>query len=286
MYGVKTLTGQQESTWMPAGPQHELNYIMQHTGKQPAVLGLDYISPSDYTGVDNRATAWYHDRGGIPSIMWHWGSPDIGTGYENSQQYFDLPRALIDGTSQNQNMMRDMDIIAGHLAVLRDRNVPVLWRPLHEFTGTWFWWGMHGSENFKALWRKMYDYFTYEKGLNNLIWVLPYSGDPSSSYYPGDAYVDIGAADTYVNHNGSLIDLYNEVRGIVGNTRPIALHENGAIPDPAAVLRDGANWSWFNTWHTTWLTNNNSQSWLNYIYNHDHYITLDELPDNLPTYGQ
>jgi len=281
IYGTKTLTGQQESTWASGGARHELNYLQEHTGRLPAVLGLDYIAPNDYSGVDNRAASWYKDEGGIPSICWHWGAPDIGTGYENSKQYFDLPAALIDGTSQNQAMMRDMDTIASHLAVLRDQNVPVLWRPLHEFSGTWFWWGMHGSENFKALWIKMYNYFTYEKGLDNLIWVLGYTGEPNGNYYPGDAYVDIAGADTYANNNGALKGLYNEVASIVGSTRPIALHENGPIPDPALVLSEGANWSWFLTWHTDWLTNesNNSRAWLNYTYNHEHYITKDELPD-------
>jgi len=69
IYGQKTLTGQQEPTWMSGGAQYELNYIQQHTGRQPAILGLDYISPGDYNGVDDRATAWYQNRGGIPSIM-------------------------------------------------------------------------------------------------------------------------------------------------------------------------------------------------------------------------
>jgi len=51
MYGQKTLTGQQEPTWMADSPHHELNYIQQHTGRQPAISGLDCISPGDYNGV-------------------------------------------------------------------------------------------------------------------------------------------------------------------------------------------------------------------------------------------
>ena len=54
-------------------------------------------------------------------------------------------------------------------------DVPVLWRPLHEFDGAWFWWGKGGAEAFKKLWRLMYDRFTGLHKLDNLIWVLGYS---------------------------------------------------------------------------------------------------------------
>lgn len=143
---------------------------------------------------------------------------------------------------------------------------------------------MHGSENFKKLWIKMYDYFTHEKKLNNLIWVLGYTAEPSADYYPGRQYVDIAGADTYVDHRGALADIYQAVKSIVGDTVPIALHENGPIPDPNLVSTEGAAWLWFLTWHTRWLTDekSNPPEWLHYVYNHPHYLTLDQLPSLLP----
>jgi mannan endo-1,4-beta-mannosidase len=289
-YGKKTLTGQQESTWASGGALHELNFISNATGgKVPAILGLDYLNhlnASNVAGVTQRAADWYLINNGIPTICWHWGAPTIGDGYENSKKAFDIDKALTVGTAENIAMIRDLDIVAVQLAKLRDKGVPVLWRPFHEFTGTWFWWGMGGADGFKRMWIYMYNYYTVTKGLNNLVWVLGYSGEPKATYYPGDQYVDVAGADTYVNHHGSLKSLYNSVAAIVGSKRPIALHENGPIPDPALVAAEGANWSFFMTWHTSFVTDGiaNTSTTLSQAYNHERYITRDELP-NLPNYG-
>src|SRR5699024_12023865 len=100
-----------------------------------------------------------------------------------------------------------------------DAGVPVLWRPLHEFDGQWFWWGKGGPKNFRRLWQLMYNRFTMHHGLNNLIWVLGYSGEIENGWYPGDEYVDISGADTY--DSGSHIELYDKVVQVVGSEMPI-----------------------------------------------------------------
>ena len=43
-----------------------------------------------------------------------------------------------------------MDAIALQLKKVASNNIPVLWRPLHEAAGGWFWWGAKGAEPFKA----------------------------------------------------------------------------------------------------------------------------------------
>jgi mannan endo-1,4-beta-mannosidase len=284
IWGKKTLTGQQESTWV-RGPQHELDYIRKVTGKLPAVLGLDYIHPKDNRNVNARTIAWY-GKGGIPSICWHWGNPMTRPGYESSKTRFDAVAGLKAGTAENRAMMRDMAAIADLLTEIRDAGVPVLWRPFHEFTGDWFWWGMHGAETFKQLWVTMYDYFTHERGLDNLIWVLGYTKDPSRAYFPGMQYVDIVAADNYVDHTGPMKDMYDRVVAVTGTELPIALHENGPIPDPEQLKSAGAHWLWFLTWHSQWITSEkfNSAAHVKAVYNSDLFITLDELPD-LRRYG-
>jgi mannan endo-1,4-beta-mannosidase len=279
LYGRRTLTGQQEQNFTPAGPRTELDYIQKITSKLPALLGLDYISPSDEDGVNERAIAW-HRAGGIVSICWHWGAPDIGTGYENSKKEFDVARALTSGTPQNRAMMAQMAHVGGLLAELRAARVPVLWRPFHEFSGDWFWWGMHGPDAFKSLWRLMYDEFTHRRKLDNLVWVLGWAGqnvDPA--YYPGRDSVDIAGADIYVHDHGNLAPMFQKVKAIVGDSVPICLHENGPIPDPATLGPD-ADWLWFMTWHTRWLTDpeQNAPELLRSYYNSDRYITRDELP--------
>ena len=279
IYGTKTLTGQQEQNFTPAGARVELDYIQTVTGRQPALLGLDYIEPKDQVAVNERATAWYRS-GGIVSLCWHWGAPDIGTGYENSKKDFDVARALVAGTPQNVALMAQMAHVADLLTVLRDRRIPVLWRPFHEFGGDWFWWGKHGPKAFKALWRTMYDFFVVDRGLHNLIWVLGWAGqniDPA--YYPGRDCVDVAGADIYVDDHGNQAGLFAQVKRIVGDTVPICLHENGPIPDPA-TLGPEADWAWFMTWHTRWLQDpqQNAPALLREYYRSERYVTKDELP--------
>jgi hypothetical protein len=279
IYGRRTLTGQQELGVAQAGPRVELDYIARITGRQPALLGLDYIEPRDNRAVNERAIAWRRS-GGIVSLCWHWGAPDIGAGYENSKKDFDLAAALKPGTPQSLALHRDLAAIGDLLTELRDQRVPVLWRPLHEFSGDWFWWGRHGPQAFKALWALMYDEFTHRRGLDNLIWVLGWAGqniDPA--WYPGRDRVDVAGADIYVDDHGALAPMFQAVRAIVGDSVPICLHENGPIPDPA-LLGPQADWLWFMTWHTRWLTDpaQNDPERLKAYYASQRYLTWDELP--------
>jgi mannan endo-1,4-beta-mannosidase len=279
IYGRRTLTGQQEQNFSPAGPRTELDYIQRVTGKQPALVGFDYIEPHDEAGVNARATAW-HRSGGIVTICWHWGAPDIGTGYENSKKDFDVAKALTPGTPQNTALMAQMAHTAKLLIVLRDANVPVLWRPFHEFSGDWFWWGKHGPDAFKALWRLMYREYVDRYRLDNLIWVLGWAGQKvDAAYWPGRDMVDIAGADLYVEDHGNLAPMFAQVKAIVGDSVPICLHENGPIPDPA-TLGPQADWLYFMTWHTRWLTDpsQNTPEQLKADYASARYLTKDELP--------
>ncbi len=284
VWGKKTLTGQQESNGR-RGPRVELDYIQNTTGKLPAVLGLDYITPSDRAGVNDRATAWYQ-AGGIPTICWHWGNPMTGPGYESSKTYFNAPAALQMDTPEHAAFLRDMDEIAADLLVLQQRRIPVLWRPYHEFTGKWFWWGMSGPETFKRLWVFMHDRFTHYYGINNLIWVLGYTKDPSADYFPGRQYVDIVGADNYVSDHGAMKDMYDRVRAVTGDDLPIALHECGPIPDPDLLQQTGANWLYFLTWHSEFVLDGktNPPEFLKSVYNSARYITRDKVPP-LPHYA-
>jgi mannan endo-1,4-beta-mannosidase len=279
IYGRRTLTGQQER---PLPPRDELDYLLRTTGRLPAILGLDFIIPADWDGLHRRALAW-HRAGGIVTLCWHWGAPDIGPGYENSKRDFDVGHALLPGTPQHAAMIAQMDAVAGRLARLRDARVPILWRPFHEFSGDWFWWGKHGPAAFGSLWRLMHDRFTRLHRLDNLIWVLGWAGqnvDPA--YDPGPATYDVAGADLYVADHGNLAPIFAAVRGIVGDRVPICLHENGPVPDPA-TLGAAADWLWFMTWHSRWLEDpaQNRPDQLAAFYAAERYLTCDELPRRL-----
>ncbi len=275
-YGNYTLSGQQESTWM-GSEDYEFEIIRNASGRLPAVRGLDYMG-DDFAGCNRRAISWYK-QGGIVTICWHCGSDFRGSHTESMETNLDWSKALTPGTNEYNNLIAGMDKGAKALLELKEAGVPVVWRPFHEFDGKWFWWGKGGPENFKKLWQIMYDRYTNYWGLDNLIWSLGYCGDVNSGWYPGDAYVDIIGADTYVNHTDSLVNMYQRTAQIA--QKPVCLHENGPIPDPDKMAADNADWLWFMTWHTSFIDSHaiNTVSYINHVYNSEHILTLDELPD-------
>lgn len=281
MYGQKMLSGQMVVPW----GIDELEYIKNITGKQPAIRGIDFIHEKDNDTETQNAIDWWK-AGGIPTIMWHWGAPSIGEGYENSKKQIDVRKCFTDGTPEYEAFWNELKIKADHLEILRDANVPVLWRPFHELNGDWFWWSKQGPELFKTLWQNMFNYFVNERKLNNLIWVLCYTGSPDKNWYPGDAYVDIVAADTYDGGNNPQVKMFNATLMNSG-TKPklIAYHECGTIPDPEDCQKTGAMWSWWMEWHTSHLQKMD-QEYLRKVYNHDLIITLDEIPDIVKEYGE
>ena len=271
--GNGCLSGQQESTWMGT-PDYELNYVYDNTGKYPAIRGLDYMH-DDFDGVNQRAIEWWN-KGGIVTIMWHTGCDFYGEWSDAmADEITDWDAVLTEGTEEYDAFVAGMDKAAEALLELQEAGVPVLWRPFHEFDGMWFWWGKGGTQNFIALWQLMYERYTNYWGLNNLIWVLPYSGNGVGCkyWYPGDAYCDIVGADSY--NGGAQPKLYELVDSI-SSTKPHCFHECGT--NPTVEQLQETPWIWFMTWHTDHITGNNTPEDLNALYNSDYVITLDELP--------
>lgn len=272
-FGSNMLTAQQESTWMGT-PDYEMIKIREMTGKQPAIRGLDFMN-NDFNGVVQRSKAW-DEKGGLVTICWHTGVG--GSGYQESlDDNPDFDKLLTEGTDEYNEMMASWDNAAKALQELRDANVPVLWRPFHEFDGQWFWWGKSGGEDFIKLWRLMYDKFTNEYELDNLIWVLGYSGEVKDGWYPGDEYCDIIGSDTYDNSTNKRAWQRLEV---MDTGKPFAFHECGNVPSVEQFESDGDMWVWFMVWHTDWIIANDPEN-LNAVYNSDMAITLDELPREL-----
>jgi mannan endo-1,4-beta-mannosidase len=269
-FGEYMMTCQQESTWM-GSPDYEMDYIEETTGKLPAIRGLDYMN-GDFSGVNERAIKWWNE-GGLVTICWHTGIN--GKGYQESlDDEPDFDKLLTEGTDEYNAMIANWDKAANALAELRDEGVTVLWRPFHEFDGAWFWWGKDGGDNFVKLWQMMYDRFTNEFGLTNLIWVLGYSGTVKDGWYPGDDYCDVIGSDTYDNSTNS--SAWAKLKNISG-TKPLAFHECGNVPSVEAFENDGCLWSWFMIWHTDYITGNDAEN-LWGVYNSDKVITRDELP--------
>ncbi len=271
LYGKKTLSGQM---WCPWGNIDEIQAIHDITGKFPALRGQDYIHERDNQNENRLATEWWQ-AGGIPTIMWHWGAPTKGEGYEQSKLSIEVARCFEDGTPEHADLWADMARIADHLTELRDAHVPILWRPLHECDGNWFWYGKDGGALFVRLWRTLFDYFAHERKLTNLIWVLCHTGDPKPDYNPGKAYYDLAGGDTY--GRGIQQNLFDQLQVIHGTQTPIMYHECGTVPDPDECFAKNVPWLWWMLWHTGHVTNHDPVA-LRYAYHHERVLTRDELP--------
>ena len=274
VYHNGILSGQQESTWM-GSEDYEFDYILETTGKLPAIRGLDYMN-DDFDGVNRRAKEWY-EKGGIVTICWHCGSDFSGSWSESMNTVIDdWDKALTEGTEEYEALIAGMDKGAQALQELQQAGIPVLWRPFHELDGGWFWWGKGGAENFQKLWELMYDRYTNYYGLDNLIWVLGFSGNGKdyADWYP-EEYVDIAGADSYTD--GANAKLYKLVSELVPSDMPVCFHECGRIPTEEQLKKLDTDWVWFMTWHTDYITDGNDPQTLSEIYNSDYVITLDEL---------
>lgn len=234
---------------------NELQAVKSVTGDYPAMLGLD-ISGLECGGrcfSIEQAKEW-HNAGGIVTICWHWcvdnfdGKPRV---FYTDQTDFDLAAALADKESQQyKGLIQDIDTISEALKPLAEAGVPILWRPLHEASGGWFWWGASGAEAYKELWNILYDRMTNVHGLNNLIWV---NNAQSAKWYVGDDKCDIISDDPYYNSRVKYtLDPSNSLRfnqtSVASSNKIVMMSENDYIFDIDAAFEKGATWLSFCTW--------------------------------------
>jgi mannan endo-1,4-beta-mannosidase len=291
VYGKIILSGQY-------GGVNEFNIIRTLSGKTPVIRGFDLIDYSP-TRVERGTTSqevenaieWSHGRG-IVIFCWHWNAPgglidqpgsEWWRGFYADATTFDVSKAMNDPQSEEYSLIiRDIDAIAVQLKRLQDANVPVLWRPLHEAEGAWFWWGAKGAESCMWLWKLLYQRLAIHHGLNNLIWVWT-STDRTTAldWYPGHTYVDLISADIYLpaGHYSSNFRVFDNLVALFGGKKIIALSENGALPDAERLFVNRAAWSWFATWSGGFITDgiSNTPEQIDAVFNHEYVITLDEI---------
>ncbi|TVR50048.1 MAG: mannan endo-1,4-beta-mannosidase [Puniceicoccaceae bacterium] len=294
LFGRKMLAGQQSL--------RDVQWIYEVTGKMPALGAFDFMdySPSRVErgtnpegGLENSENwiAWEREHGGIVTLMWHWNAPaglyypDPPTpqqiwwrGFYTMATTFDLAEALADPEGEHyQLLLRDMDAIAEELKKFRDAGIPVLWRPLHEAAGAWFWWGAAGKDAFIELWRLMFDRYTHHHDLNHLIWVYTHEIG-HADWYPGDDYVDIVGVDIYTEHGSSMSSQWDEMMTLFGGRKLVALAETGTLPVPDLVRTFGTWWSWFCPWSGE-FTRGQDPDFVRSVYDDPDVLTADELAD-------
>lgn len=195
-------------------------YIQSDTyatcGQYPAVYGMDLggiemdwpknLDSNPFEQMRASAVA-HHERGGVITISWHPRNPlTEGNAWDVSSDK--VIESILPGGEKHELFMSWLDKAADFLGSMKTadgESVPVIWRPWHEHTGSWFWWGQNlcTAEQYKALWHMTYDYMVKERDLDNLVWAYsPGAGELSSvevfgERYPGDEIINMVGFDCY-----------------------------------------------------------------------------------------
>ncbi len=293
---------------------NEAEWVFKHTGKYPALNCFDFIfhhySPNNWIDYNNTEVVenWWNNNG-LVAAMWHWNVP-ANSGIENAASFyygpepektlFDVNKISDTNSAEYKLMIKDIDEVAGYLKLLKNKNIPVIWRPLHEAAGNtnsypggtaWFWWGAKGAAPFKALWKLMYERMTNIHQLNNLIWVwTTENNDPD--WYPGDEYVDIIGRDIYNKTTPSQIQAEFDKLVEKYPDKIITLSECGNVPNVTDQWNTGSKWSWFMPWYDFDRTVNTSSSafletshvhanidWWKTAFTNPIVISRDEMPN-------
>ncbi len=195
-------------------------------GDYPAVYGweLGHLELGDAYSLDSvhfdKIKGWIktvYKRGGVNTISWHLRNPLTGgTSWDTSSK--EVVKSIIPGGAKHEFYKTYLDKMAEFLLDLKTDNgtyIPVLFRPYHEHTGSWFWWGkdLSSPEDYKTLWRFTVDYFQNEKNIHHVLYT--YSTDRFSSIdeylerYPGDDIIDLVGFDLYDRGSDFLPTLKN-----------------------------------------------------------------------------
>jgi len=193
--------------WRGEAFRNDINDVL---GEHPAVFGWDLGHMGDANNIDDvpfeDMAKWaiaVYEKGGVNTYSWHMRNYAIsGSSWDKDSC---VEACLPEGAAHELYLER-LDQAADFFSSLKTESgdlIPVIFRPFHEMTGGWFWWG-HGNcsaEQYIELFQFTIDYLRKEKGMHQLI--IAYSSDRFRTteqyldFYPGDSYVDVMAFDDY-----------------------------------------------------------------------------------------
>lgn len=188
--------------------------VKKLTGKHPAVVGIDTLSFLGYEGTMNeliKVVKQLNKEGVIITLSSHMPNFTLG-----GDGYFDYSPGVLEGNcgekilpggELNAKYLRFLDMIADFATQCIDLEgfgIPMIFRPFHEDTGSWFWWGKDNlsDEKYVELFRYTVDYLREKKGITNFLYAYSPNGylkDVSEieARYPGDEYIDLIGMDIY-----------------------------------------------------------------------------------------
>lgn len=177
------------------------------TGAHPAVLGSDfhYYLEKNATerGYHTDAVKWAFEQGYAITFDWHLSAKGTGS-YSCSGSPAGLAKNIANADDQTGDrawyigeLDKIISIINNDLRVGND-TIPIVFRPLHEMNGNWFWWGICSgltAAEYKLLYQLTVSYVKERTKSVLFCWSpnTPFSNDR----YPGDEYVDIVGVDLY-----------------------------------------------------------------------------------------
>lgn len=231
--------------------------VKQTTGDFPAIFGweLGDLELGHSHSLDSVAFSeirdgikWVNQQGGINTISWHCNNPlTNGNAWDVTSK--EVVNSILPEGEKNKTYSQWLDIMADFLLSLKNEKgelILVLFRPYHEHTGSWFWWGQElcSTKEYIALWKFTVEYFE-KKGVKNLLYVYsPADFSTIEEYlerYPGDDIIDIVGFDDYqrnINEKAEFVNKIKEKAGIITNyakehDKIAVLSETGfeSIPD-------------------------------------------------------
>lgn len=275
VYGKQVITCQQ---MMDTAAYEDLVFY-NATKDLTAMKGFDFIfCTGSYHSDDmiDDAIKWSKESGGLCAFTWHWNVPkDIDNPeggyafYTNEITNFDQVNAVTPGTKEYETVIHDIDLIATKIQRMESEGVTILFRPLHEASGAWFWWGLQGrdsatNEVFQKLWYMIYDRLENYHKLTNIIWV--WNGqNPHTAIHP-NAF-DIEGIDRYYDQEDISADALSayyakcwgelegydkycaELAGMESTGKMMALTECGYIPDPEGIKANNTMWLYYMVWN-------------------------------------
>jgi hypothetical protein len=208
--------------------QNDSSDVKNVCGDYPAVMGFELggIEMGDEKNLDSvpftrmrEEIINHYERGGVVTISWHPRNPmtTIEGGGNAGQKFpegtaWDITdttvvKNILPGGVKHelfQTWMTRLSDFLGTLTTADGKKVPIIFRPWHENTGSWFWWGekLCTVEEYKGLWNMLQDYLNGQ-GFDNLLWA--YSPGMSKDLteekflerYPGNDRLELVGIDGY-----------------------------------------------------------------------------------------
>lgn len=185
-------------------------------GDYPAVFSVDMgpIMDNRYNDAENairrRVIIEAYDRGEVITMCCHLNNPHTGGDSWDNKSNDVVKSILTEGHATRTKYLQWLDRCADFANNLKGTDgklIPIIFRPYHEHTQTWSWWGSKCTteDEFIRFWRFTVEYLRDTKGVHNFIYAISPQMDEVyqdararlTFRWPGDDYVDFLGMDCY-----------------------------------------------------------------------------------------